>query len=175
MTAFKARWNGKTWELPLRSELICARNYKRGDSLWLTELEESSPESRGQYFAIINKAWRNMPEQWGDVFPSADALRKWALIRCGFVQEPRLIACDSSKEAKRWRAEVVAQLRNLGDYAEVSIRGNTVVIVQAVSQKMRLMGKQKFQASKQAVMETLAVMLGVTVDQLVEESRKEAA
>jgi len=174
VTAFKARWNGKGWELPSRSEIVCARNYKPGDSVWLTELEESSHESRGHYFAVLRKAFDNLPEAWGDTFTSSEVLRKWCLIRAKYCHTKQIV-CDSAREAQRWKAIVVAQLRNLEDYAEVSATKNIVTIVTAESQRMKVMGRRRFQDSKQAVLEILAVMLGVTVEQLNEESKKEAA
>jgi hypothetical protein len=169
--SFRARWNGEGWELPVRSQIYCAK-YKRGDSVWLTELEESSPETRGHYFAVIKKAFDNMPKEWG--FLNEQHLRKWCLIECGYCHIEEVV-CASEKEARLKADGVILSNRLREDYCIVIAKGNVIRIVTAESQRMKAMGRRRFQDSKQAVIEKLADMLRVTVEQLTEESKKDAA
>ena len=52
--------------------------------------EHRSKASHDHFFAIINEAWKNLPEDMGDDFPSPEHLRKWALIKSGFCSETRI-------------------------------------------------------------------------------------
>jgi hypothetical protein len=55
----------------------------RGEIITVEEVKERSAKSHRHYFAVINEAWQNLPEDLADEFPNAEALRKRALIKNG--------------------------------------------------------------------------------------------
>jgi hypothetical protein len=62
----------------------------------------------------------------------------------------------------------------MDEYALVSVEGSVVNVFSAQSQSQRAMGKQRFQASKEAVLDVLASMVGVKAEQLQHEAGRAA-
>ena len=58
----------------------------------------------------------------------------------------------------------------MDEYAIVTVTGSLVTVYTAQSQSYRAMGKDKFQASKQAVLDLIAEMIGVETKKLKEQS-----
>ena len=61
---------------------------------------------------------------------------------------------------------VAAAFRAREEFSLIAVRGPLVVIRTAKSQSRRAMDKKEFQASKTKIMELIAGMLGVSVDEL---------
>jgi hypothetical protein len=148
------RWTG-TEMVPLRPRLA-DRQYVIGEEYSLVPHEDRSPASHRHFFAAVNEAWKSLPEDMADSFPTPDHLRKYALIRAGYRDE-RTIVASSRAEALR----IAAFVKPMDEYALVSTAGSTVVVLTAKSQSERAMGRADFQASKDAVLTILADMLGV--------------
>lgn len=138
-----------------------ASRYVLDETYTLDEIQERSSASHAHYFASVGEAWRNLPEELSGRWPTAEHLRKAALIRAGYRDE-RTIVCGSRAEAQR----VAAFIAPMDEYALVSVSGATVVVLTAKSQSMRAMGKKAFEESKAAVLEALAEMVGVTTSEL---------
>lgn len=150
------RWTGDGME-PLRAFAKEAdQRYVIGQTYALDEIQERSSASHAHYFAEINSAWHSLPEALTEQFSTAEKLRKWALIKAGYRDE-RTVICGSKAEAER----VAAFIRPMDEYAVVSVSGTAVVVLTPKSQSMRAMGKEAFQASKDAVLEILAGLIGV--------------
>ena len=148
--------------IPLRKyAAICDRELTIGER-YIAALEPlSSPASRRHFFAVVNEIFASWPETHARQFVSPDALRKWALIRCGFRTE-RQFATASKAEARR-----LATFLSEGDeYAELSVNENVVVEWRALSQKAHAMGREQFGKSKSDVLAFLAGEIGVTVESL---------
>ena len=94
-------------------------------------------------------------------FASAEHLRKAALIKAGYRDE-RSVVCGSAAAAER----VAAFVRPLDDFALVSVSGASVVVLTAKSQRVRAMGKAQFEASKEAVLNAVAELVGTTTAEL---------
>lgn len=137
------------------------RAYVIGEVYRLVPHEERSARSHNHYFASLHEAWTNLPEEAAERFPSVDHLRKWALIKAGFRDE-RSIACSSKAEAQR----IAAFVKPMDEFAVVVVREAVVVVLTAKSQSVKAMGKQDFQASKDAVLEIVSELIGVKPDQL---------
>ena len=152
-------WDGE-FMAPKRP-LAADRQYVVGEVYLLAATEERSWASHGHYFAAINEAWKNLPEELADQFPTPGALRKRALIKAGFRDE-RSIVCSSKAEARR----VAAFIRPLDEYALVIVRDNVVIHLTAKSQSIRAMDKENFQKSKQDVLEIVAGWVKVTPEEL---------
>jgi hypothetical protein len=153
------RWSGEVMT-PLHPRRADAA-FVIGEVYTLAEVQGRSAASHNHYFAALNDAWLNLPEDKAERFPTADHLRKWALIRAGYRDE-RSIVCASKAEAQR----VAAFLKPMDDYAVVVVSEAVVTVYTAKSQSVKAMGKQDFQASKDAVLTVLAEMIGVEPAQL---------
>jgi hypothetical protein len=155
-------WTGAVYQ-PLNARFVAkaAEAHGAGEVVTLAPVEDRSAASHRQYFASINEAWQNLPDDLAERYPTADHLRKAALIRAGYRDE-RTFACNSRKEAIR----LAAFLRPIDDYALVTLSGTVVVVYTAKSQSMRAMGKATFEKSKDDVLNALAAMIGVTTSAL---------
>jgi len=157
MTEFrplKFRWDGAAMKPIVPA--AAADLYETGKSYWLEPWEPASSASRSHYFASIKEAWDNLPEHMTDRFPSPEHLRKYALIRANYCDE-RTIVAGSKAEAQR----IAAFMRPMDEFAVVTVHEATIVVRTAKSQSARAMGKADFQASKSAVLDLLAPMIGV--------------
>lgn len=137
-----------------------------GEKYFVSAEHERSMASHNHYFAALTEAWRNLPEDQSERFPSVEHLRKYALIRGGFADE-RSIVCARKTEAVR----LAAFIRPMDDYAVVATSEATVKVWTAKSQSMKAMGKEEFQRSKEVVLDCAAKLIGVTAQQLDEAIR----
>lgn len=154
--------------LPRFHNAVNAR-YMVGDTYTLIEHLERSSASHAHYFASVNDGWMNLPEEHAERFPSAEHLRKFALIRTGYSDSHTLV-CSSKAEALR-----VAQfMRPIDEFAVVTVQGTTVTRFTAKSQSYRAMGREDFQKSKDAVLDYIAGLIGVTSQALASTEGKAA-
>lgn len=137
------------------------RVYVDGGIYRLGEIEHRSDVSHNHQFAWLNEAWKNLPEHYAQEFPSAEHLRKWALIQAGYYNET-LIDVGSNAVA----ISVAKAMRSMDEFSQIVVRGDLVVRREAKSQKKSEMDKAEFQASKTAMMEIVAPMIGVTANEL---------
>lgn len=156
-------WNGEAM-IPVGHYIrIANKVFVVGMNYRLVEQKDRSRASHNHYFAAVEEAWKNLPEEYADRYPSPDHLRKWALCKADFADE-RSIVCSSKAEAQR----VAAFIKPMDDFAVVTVRDATVRVYTAKSQSVRAMGKDEFQRSKTAVLDILAEMVGVTAAELQE-------
>lgn len=157
MTPVTFTWTDDGVMVPLpRFRRACDRLFAVGAEYPLVIEEARSSNSHRHYFASVTEAWKNLPEAFAEQFPSADHLRKWALIKAGFYHE-RSVTCSSADDARR----VAAFVEPFDEYAVVSVAGDVVRVYTAKSQSVRHMGKDEFQRSKTAVLEILSGLIGV--------------
>lgn len=153
-------WNGEVMTPLPRFQSAC-QEFEVGGHYRLASFEERSTASHGHYFASVHEAYVNLPEDIAGDFASAEHLRKWALIKAGYRDE-RSIVASSKAEALR----IASYIRPMDEFAIVVVREATVTQYIAKSQSMRAMGKVEFQASKDAVFEVLAKLIGTDVSEL---------
>jgi hypothetical protein len=127
--------------------------------------EHRSKASHDHFFAIINEAWKNLPEDMGDDFPSPEHLRKWALIKAGYCSETR-IACANNNEAMT----LATKAKAMDKYSIVAIDGKSVTIWTADSQRRDAMGRQAFQEAKERALHIISNLLGVDLTILRQEA-----
>jgi hypothetical protein len=153
-------WNGDAMTPHPRFKALCNKQFCVGEEYVLTVLESASTISRNHYFASLRDVWMNLPE--GDTrFPSEVHMRKYLLIKAGFSDE-KSIVCDTARDANN-----LARLaRSLDGYAVIVISGKVVKIYTAKTQSAVAMKKDEFQASKQAVLELAAELIGTTPAEL---------
>lgn len=151
------RWDGEAMR-PLSSH-HADQHLVIGERYVLVEHSERSQASHAHFFAAVGECWRSLPDEMVARFPSADHLRRYALIKSGFCDKIEVV-CANNIEAMK-----VATLAQR-DFSIVDITGNVVIVWTAKSQSMRAMGKVDFAASKEAVLNVLADMLCVPVGDL---------
>lgn len=148
--------------VPLRrAQNLAAAHYGEGEVVLLAPLEERSEASHDHQFAWLKEAWLQLPESIADQFPTPTHLRKRALIEAGYYDETMV---DAGTRAAALRVAAFMQTRE--PFAFVVVRGPYAVMRTPKSQSHRAMGREDFQASKTAIMEIIANMIGVAPDQL---------
>lgn len=125
--------------------------------------EHRSKSSHDHFFAVINEAWKNIPEDMVDDFPSPEHLRKWALIKAGFCSETRIV-CANNGEAMT----LATKAKAMDKYSVVSIDGKAVTIWTADSQRRDAMGRQTFQEAKERALHIISNLLGIDATTLKE-------
>ncbi len=148
------RWTGAEM-VPLHHRLA-ERHFARGETYALVQHEDRSTATHNHEFAFIAEAWKNLPEDLAELYPSPEHLRKRALIQAGYFDE---MAVDAGTNAAALR--VASALRAMDDFAFVVVRGPLVVRRTAKSQSRRAMNKQEFAGSKSKVLDIISDMLGV--------------
>ena len=125
--------------------------------------EHRSKASHDHFFSVVNTAWKNLPEDMADDFPSPEHLRKWALIKSGFCSETR-IACANNSEAMT----LATKAKAMDKYSIVAIDGKAVTIWTADSQRRDAMGRQAFQEAKERALHIISNLLGTDITILKE-------
>lgn len=161
------RWDGEAM-LPL-SPRNADKAYCVGEVYRLVVHEDRSINSHRHEFAWLREAWKTLPERLAELFPSPEHLRKRALIDAGYYHEN---AIDAGSNAAALR--VAAYLKAADDFKLVIVRGPIVLIREAKSQSMRVMGKKDFQDSKDAILEIVSAMLDVPSADLRREAERAA-
>lgn len=160
MTApLEFQWDGEA--MVPRHPRLADKAFVVGERYMLVEHNERSSATHRHYFAAVKDVWDNLDDDAHERFKTSDDLRKHALIRCGFA-DSRSITCASRAEALR----VAAFIKSRGEYTITTVEGSTVTEWTAKSQSSRAMGKEQFQQSKQAVLEWLSQLIGVSPETL---------
>ena len=157
------RWNGEAM-IPAKPQLA-DKEYVIGQRYWLEQVSERSWLSHRQQFAWIAEAWNNLPHSMTEIFPSPEHLRKAALIATGWHRETII---DAGNRAAATRVAVYA--RGEDEFARVVVRGSTVVVQKARSQRMHgldRMDKAEFQKAKDDILGWIAELLDVEPQRLV--------
>lgn len=144
----------------------CDRRFVVGERYTLEEIHARSHASHAHYFAVLKQIWESLPDELRPQFGNPEILRKHALIRTGYHTMQQHV-CKSVAEAER----LAAVIRPYDAYQIVMVESAVVTVYHAVSQDMRSMDKATFQASKDAVLNWCADLIGA--DQ--EEARRAAA
>jgi hypothetical protein len=127
--------------------------------------EHRSKSSHDHFFACVNEAWKNLPEDLADDFPSPEHLRKWSLIKAGFCSETRIV-CANNSEAMT----LATKAKSLDKYSVVAIDEKAVTIWTADSQRRDAMGRQAFQEAKERALHIISNLLGVDLTILRQEA-----
>jgi hypothetical protein len=162
------QWTGEVMQPTKGFARLADQEFVVGEVYTLIEADKDrSLASHRHYFAAVYDAWLNLPEREAERFPTADHLRKYALIRAGYC-DARELVCASKAEAVR----VGAFMRPMDPYALVAITGAVVRVYTAKSQSTKAMGRKVFQESKDAVIGVLAGMIEVPKEQLLFTARE---
>lgn len=154
-------WTGEHFSPSRHHKPICDKAFVVGERYTLVEHQARSQATHNHYFAELAEAWANLPDDQAERFPTAEHLRKFALIKCGFANRRDFVA-SSKAEALRFAAFIRAG----ADYEIVTVSASVVTVWTAQSQSMRAMGKAAFQDSKTKVLDYVASLIGVTAGDL---------
>lgn len=155
------RWDGEAMVPLPRFHNEANAQFVVGAMYRLVEESERSQLSHDHQFAWLTEAWRNLPDELAELYPSPNHLRKRALIEAGYFDET-VVDAGTSAAAIR----VAAAFRAREEFSHVVVRGPMVAIRTAKSQSRRAMKAPEFQASKTAILEIVAGMIGVAPDEL---------
>lgn len=142
--------------------------YEDRASYRLAEEQLRSEVSHNHEFAFVATAWKNLPEGLADQYPTAEHLRKRALIEAGYYDEQIM---DVGTNAAALRVAVGVRSFPGEDFSLVIVRGPLVVIRRPKSQSRRAMGVKDFQASKDAILGVISELIGVEPDVLANMGR----
>lgn len=146
--------------VPLR-RTAALRYYVDEQTYLLEEVQERSLNSHNHYFAELHAAWINLPDDQAERFLNEEHFRKFCLIKTGYSDE-RQIVCSTKAEAER----IGAFVRSMSPYTLVTVKDRIVTAYEAKSQSYRSMSKAEFTASKAAVLDYAASLIGTTRKQL---------
>jgi hypothetical protein len=126
----------------------------------LTDFEESTGRSRAHYFALLDQAWQSMPANLIEEYPSREVMRHKLLIQCGYANHADFVF-STNKDAAQF-----IRFAKRNPYSVVTINDSVVRVFEAHSQSAKAMGKETFQASKDAVLNAVSELLGTSVEDL---------
>jgi hypothetical protein len=149
------RWDGEAFAPLPRFARLADEHFVIGEVYHMEERLDRSPKSHRHYFAMVKEAFDNLPEG-EDRWATSEHLRRWALIKAGYC-DVETIVCASKAEAVRWATFAGKAV----DYSLVIPRGPVVSIYRAKSQSTKAMGREDFQASKDAVLRIVADLIAV--------------
>ena len=152
-------WDGEA--MRPRLPKLADRLYVIGEVYPLAPDWPRSKKSHDHYFALVAEAWKNLPEDQAERWPTEEHLRKWALIKAGYRDE-RTHVCASRAEAQRLRAFI----KPIDDMAIVLANAGVVTVYTAQSQSLKAMGRRVFQESKDRVLAILSEVIGSDVASL---------
>jgi hypothetical protein len=148
-------WDGEAMR-PERPKLA-DKEFCVGEKYRLGVIEERSWSSHNHFFAALQEAWENLSDEQVERWPTAEHLRKYALIKTGFCEE-RSVVCSTKAEAER----IAAFVKAMNGYCVVLLKEKTVTVYEAKSQSYRAMTRAEFQKSKDEVLNYIASLIDVT-------------
>lgn len=137
------------------------KRYVVGETYTMDEIFVRSHQTHAHYFACIKAAWDSLPDALRPQYPSAEHLRKLALIHAGYCSTMQHVT-KSEAEAHR----LAAAIKPYDTYQLVLVEGNIVSVYHALSQDHRSMDKQRFQESKEAVLRWIGDLIGADPTEL---------
>lgn len=163
-------WDGEVLHPAPGWRQVAQARLETNESYMATVAKERSVRSHNHFFAAVQEAWLNLPEGMATQFPTFHHLRKFALIKTGHCHSETFVMTTPG-DALRLAA---ALRRQRDDFTIITVTGCAVVRYAAKSQSEKAMGAKEFQASKQAVIDYLASLVGISADQLKAEAGQSA-
>lgn len=167
------QWDGEAMRPVGRYAKEADRHFVIGQTYRLEEATERSEISHRHEFAWLREAYANLPENVALHFDNEDQLRKFALIQTGW--------CEREEHVYPTKAEALRQAatirRHKTEYCLVVVRDAIVTVLTARSQRTRgagAMNKQDFNASKQAILEYVSGLIGVSPEGLTRNAGRAA-
>jgi hypothetical protein len=154
-------WTGENFVPLPRFMRLCDQQFEVNEEYPLIPSEERSMNSHRGYFAQVKEAWKNLDEEFDGRFPTEEHLRSWALVQTGYATESNFIL-DSDKQA----LNLAVSLRRRSPLSVIRVSGNVVQCFDPESQSVHAMKRERFEASKKAVLELVSSMARTTPSEL---------
>jgi hypothetical protein len=165
------QWDGEAMRPLPRFAREADKQFVVGETYPLAVEHGRSHATHAHEFAWLSDAWATLPETIAHEYPSAEHLRKRALIATGFCTI-RDHVCASRAEAQRLASALRGEL---DEYVLVIATETVVRVCRAESQSKRTMGAKRFQESKTSILNYVANLLGVGSDSLTKLDAKHTA
>jgi|GEM_PF-695373 len=157
-----------TWHAGANCMKACTKvaqsYFVEGEMYRLEAVEERSGKAHRRYFAVINEAWKSLPED-EKRFPSPEHLRKYALIKSDYYDEDSIVLPtrkDALSVAGWTRKKDGFSVIMLAAVEDENPDGPTVVrVFTAKSQSIRNMKNDEWKASSDKVLHWIDDLLGV--------------
>lgn len=159
-------WDGRVMT-PLNRHLAEARRRFVPGTWYPMEVHlEQSDKSRKHYFAVLRKAAETMSEslekeigaEGMDAHGKAERLRGWALVEAGVFEDNR-VPCETEGELEA----LVARKMTKAGYRKLMRDGLVLIERVPKSQSPKSMNGTAFEEAKRAVLEVVAIALGIDV------------
>lgn len=131
-----------------RQRAVCDEHFGQGEVVTMARVEERSRKSHDHYFVTLGELFDTLPEHLNARWPTFDSFRKSGLIETGHCDTDTTV-CATKAEAERL---TVALKRHLPPECLTVLRGVVVTVYTPLSQSLKAMGKDRFQASKDDVL-----------------------
>lgn len=155
------RWTADhTFVVEPRFVELCRRQFAVDEVYPMAPVEARNMKSHSHYFARLHEIWMNLPEALSKKYPTEEALRAKALVECNFCTEKDYV-CDSPAKARA----LAVIIRAHSEYSVIKISGDVVKVFDPESQSVALMGAEKFEASKKAVLDFAEALIPGGLDQ----------
>lgn len=159
MTPVQCVWTGEVYRpTSARMVRVADDQHGRGEIVVLEAVKPRSMASHDHFFAVVQDAWETLPES-ETRFPTAEALRSWALCKAGYCDVETFVASSKAEALK------LASFVRKGN-VWVTVNGPQVTRLTPHSQSMKAMGGKVFQDSKTKCLEVIAGLLDTSPDQL---------
>jgi hypothetical protein len=163
------QWDGEAMRPVGRWQQLAIEQCVPGERYMLEPVGDRSMADHRHYFAWLADAWANLPEQWEGRWPDPDRLRKWALVQAGYCTTTTYRA-RTRDEAERY----IASMLDFDDELEIERIRTRVIVKKAESQSFPAMSQRRFRESKEAVINVVSMLIGVTPQTLKRESLRHA-
>jgi hypothetical protein len=160
-------WSGREM-VPLdRFRKLAERQYRAGTEYVLVDHKGRSEESHRHFHACVRKGFDNLPEQYGEKILSPEHLRKRCLVWEGYADHTEHLCAN--EEAM---ASMILMVRKMEPYAVMKQEGLLLHIWVPQSQDHASMGHKEFETSKQKVLERIASMCGISLEELTKNAKE---
>lgn len=157
----KAVWEGDGfkpaspyWQSKADEQFVVGVTYQ------ISAIAGRSEQSHNHTFAVIVEAWHSLPDELLSTYPTAEFLRKRALVDIGHRNET-LYACKSNAAALR----LAAILRGMNQFAVIDVRDDTVRIWEARSMARNAVPDNKsWQDLKTRLLTRVGDIVGVSAE-----------
>ena len=166
---FLFKWSGFGM-VPLAGQhLRCAERFVVNGRYGFVIFDGRSEENHSHYFAVIRDYWNNWPESYEIELSSEKQLRRHALIRTGHYDQ-HIMALASKEDAERY----IERMTEREGYAEFSLNESVVVARFAKTQRKNFQSNADFKKAKQDVLDFMASVTGIPVEQMKREAGQAA-
>ena len=147
-----------------KDKAICASAYQPEQYVEFTDVKPRSKREHNWWFAIVSKAFKNLPEHLAPRFPSAEHLRAYVLVSAGYCTMATIpVAGNVSVK------EVAAALRLISPFAVIRISDSVINVFVAKSQSEAAQkAGGEFREVVEKALQEMASMLGCDPVELLE-------